>query len=373
MSVSAVQRRGQPLVFLLVLLGGWMTLRLATWENPWPQEILRSLDTPALERMAAIPDLRAMPAHEERAEAARREGPDWAVPVPIAAPPPVILPASAQTLPVFVPGRTMTGHNIVWMAAMSRLPMPASVVEALDKNARVERGEIQLPQSAREDRKRWRFDGWLLLRGEGKAAFASRGPVATYGGSQLGGVLSYRLSSASAHDPALYLRANAALREPRETEAAFGLRARPIADVPVTLHAEARLSQRQGSAQVRPSVFATAGFERSDLPLGLVLRGYGQAGYVAGRNASAFADGLAVAGREVAQFDLSAVSADLNVGAGVWGGAQKGASRVDVGPTTSTDVRLGEVSARVSVDYRIRVAGDAEPGNGPAFTLSTGF
>ena len=373
MSASATQSRGQPLVFLLVLLGGWMTLRLATWENPWPQEILRTLGAPAQELVAATSDRGVESAQKEPAVADRSEVPHAAKPVPIAAPPPAILPASAQTFPAFAPGRTMTGHNIVWMAAMSRLPMPASVAEVLDRNAWVERGEIQLPQSAREDSKRWRFDGWLLLRGDNKAALANAGPVATYGGSQLGGVLSYRLASASGHDPAMYLRANAALREPRETEAAFGLRARPIADVPVTLHAEARLSQRQGSAHVRPSVFATAGFERSNLPLGIVLRGYGQAGYVAGRDASAFVDGLAVAGREVARFDLAAVSADLNAGAGVWGGAQKGASRVDVGPTTSMDVRMGEVTARVSLDYRIRVAGDAEPGNGPAFTLSTGF
>jgi hypothetical protein len=37
------------------------------------------------------------------------------------------------------------------------------------------------------------------------------------------------------------------------------------------------------------------------------------------------------------------------------------------------DVTLGEVPARVSLDWRERVEGDAGPGSGIAVTLSTGF
>ncbi len=35
--------------------------------------------------------------------------------------------------------------------------------------------------------------------------------------------------------------------------------------------------------------------------------------------------------------------------------------------------RLGGANARIAVDYRQRVAGDAVPGSGPALTISTGF
>ncbi len=63
----------------------------------------------------------------------------------------------------------------------------------------------------------------------------------------------------------------------------------------------------------------------------------------------------------------------LSLGAGAWGGAQDGAHRVDVGPTMRLDVTLGAVPARVLLDWRERVEGDAGPGSGAAVTLSTRF
>ena len=370
---ASANRRGQPLVFLFVLLCGWMTLRLMTWENPWPQELLRSLELPVIEQVAADEPvehakLAQSAGNQDLLEAAPRD-----MPVSLDTPPLQILPASAEQLPHFVQGRSITGHNLMWMAAMSRLPMPRSIAAALDQQEGSAQAAIPLPEGARRKARPWRFDGWLLLRGEGRSSLAGGDRPSSYGASQVGGVLSYRLSHSSSHQPAVYLRTSAALREPRESEAAFGLRARPLAGLPVQLHAEARLSDRSGQLEIRPALFATAGIERDDMPLGVTVRGYGQAGYVAGSYSSAFVDGMAVAEREVARFDLGKIEADLSAGAGTWGGAQKGASRLDVGPTASMDVRMGEVSARLSLDYRVRVAGDAEPGNGPAFTLSTGF
>ncbi|MXO96347.1 hypothetical protein GRI34_07920 [Erythrobacter aquimaris] len=373
MNHTSTDRRGQPLVFLFVLLAGWLTLRLMTWENPWPQELLRSLETPVIEQLAANePAARAVPdgnaGEQDLLLKAPRE-----MPVSLSAPPPAILPASADPPPHFVQDRSMSGHNLVWMAAMSRLPMPRSVAAALDRQEGSAQAAIPLPEGTQRKTRPWRFGGWLLLRGEGRSSLAGGDRPSSYGASQVGGVLSYRLSHSSSHQPAVYLRTSAALREPRESEAAFGLRARPLAGMPVQLHAEARLSDRSGQLEIRPALFATAGIERNDLPLGVKIRGYGQVGYVAGTYSSAFVDGMAVAEREVARFDLEKIEAHLSAGAGAWGGAQKGASRLDVGPSASMDVRMGGVSARLSLDYRVRVAGDAEPGNGPAFTLSTGF
>ena len=61
------------------------------------------------------------------------------------------------------------------------------------------------------------------------------------------------------------------------------------------------------------------------------------------------------------------------LGGGVWGGAQQGAARLDIGPSLTVDLRLGAAPARIEADYRWRVAGNAEPGNGGVVTLSTGF
>ena len=61
------------------------------------------------------------------------------------------------------------------------------------------------------------------------------------------------------------------------------------------------------------------------------------------------------------------------LGGGAWGGAQQGAARLDIGPSLTVDLRLGAAPARIEADYRWRVAGNAEPGNGGVVTLSTGF
>jgi hypothetical protein len=63
----------------------------------------------------------------------------------------------------------------------------------------------------------------------------------------------------------------------------------------------------------------------------------------------------------------------LSFGGAAWGGAQKDASRFDIGPTLRLDLSVGEVPARISVDWRERVAGDAAPESGVAATVSTRF
>ncbi|MEP7223149.1 MAG: hypothetical protein ABI673_10855 [Novosphingobium sp.] len=66
--------------------------------------------------------------------------------------------------------------------------------------------------------------------------------------------------------------------------------------------------------------------------------------------------------------------AATNCAPGRRGGAQRGASRVDVGPSAGIVLRLGDAAAaRLAMDWRFRVAGHAAPASGPAVTLSAGF
>ena len=81
------------------------------------------------------------------------------------------------------------------------------------------------------------------------------------------------------------------------------------------------------------------------------------------------ADGKLHVLRSVHSFDLGEVSG----GAAAWGGAQKDAERIDLGPSVRFDLSIGEAPARLSVDYRQRVAGEAEPPSGVVVTLSTRF
>lgn len=85
--------------------------------------------------------------------------------------------------------------------------------------------------------------------------------------------------------------------------------------------------------------------------------------------ATAFADGSANVERPV----WETAGTRASVGAGAWGGAQRGATRLDVGPSASLRFRIGPGSARLSADYRWRMAGNASPGSGAALTLSAGF
>lgn len=187
-------------------------------------------------------------------------------------------------------------------------------------------------------------------------------------------MLQYRLAPASRRDPRLYARAYRALVTRDESELALGASIRPLPGVPLRLAGEGRYTDSPFGSELRPAAYAVTEINPVALPLGTRLEVYGQAGWVGGRAKTAFADGqaslthaLPFAGR------LSKDALRFSLGAGVWGGAQKDAQRLDVGPTLRTDLKIGRVPARLSVDWRQRVAGDAAPGSGVAATLSAGF
>lgn len=190
-----------------------------------------------------------------------------------------------------------------------------------------------------------------------------------YGASQAGAVLRYELVPGSRHRPTAYARAVQALVGGRESDFAAGFAARPLAGVPLAAHVEARLTRRGEAVDIRPAAFVTTGFDEAPLPLGMRARGYAQAGYVGGRDATGFADGSVVAERRL----LGRGETELGAGAGLWGGAQRGAARLDLGPSASLRFPLGGGTVRIGVDYRLRVAGNAEPASGAALTLSAGF
>jgi hypothetical protein len=152
----------------------------------------------------------------------------------------------------------------------------------------------------------------------------------------------------------------------RERELAARVRWRPVARIPVQIIAERRFRED------RPDAFAAlvAG-GRSDitLPLRFRLDGYGQAGFVSGQGGGPFADVAAQAHRSIAQSQR----ASFAVGAGIWAGGQDNVMRMDVGPNIRANVTAGGALFQLDASWRVRVAGNARPGNGPAVTLSTSF
>ena len=101
----------------------------------------------------------------------------------------------------------------------------------------------------------------------------------------------------------------------------------------------------------------------------ITLETYAQTGYVLGDDETYFFDGSATLQRPITESGRK----KLSVGAGVWAGGQRNIARLDVGPRADFAVPLGTGSARLAVDWRVRVAGDALPASGVAITVSTGF
>lgn len=220
------------------------------------------------------------------------------------------------------------------------------------------------------NRGRWSADAWALVREDGGAMPPAGALPATYGASQAGAVLRYRLDMQDAHKPTAYLRTTSTLGSFSETSAALGLSARPISSLPLVGAIEARLTDQAGSRRVQPVAMVVTELAPLALPGALRAEAYGQAGYVGGRYATPFADGQVRIDRKV----LNVGQYEARLGAGTWGGVQKGASRLDAGPSAAVSMPLApNVFGRIGLDWRFRVLGNAEPGSGPALTVGAGF
>lgn len=374
MTGQSKRRPGQPIIVFFALLLCWTGMRVAVWESPFPQiapfdlaaSLPRSLSGAAENGAPAIPAA----AQGEPGVWPYQAGGLISPPRPVAVDIPVIVPIPSAATGSAGQSEVIASHQLLFLAAMGHVPVPAEVAKIMREGpartgAQANSSGPKIPRTG----KRWSMDGWLFLRPDATLAANSGSRFASYGASQAGAVLRYRLKPGSAARPAAYVRATTALAAGRESEIAAGLSARLVPGVPIAAHAELRVTRGAATTEIRPAAFAVTEISPIDLPLGLRAETYVAAGYVGGDFATAFVDGQARVDRELIHFDLGSIRA----GAGAWGGAQKGAARLDVGPSASLNVKLGAVPARVAVDYRLRAAGDAEPGSGVAVTLTTGF
>lgn len=162
----------------------------------------------------------------------------------------------------------------------------------------------------------------------------------------------------------LSLRAYAPLEQITAYEVAPGISMRPFPAVPVELIAEHRL-RGNALAQDAPSLFLAGG--GSSQKRGSAWRAdvYAQAGVVGVRHPMLFADGAAKVSRSIGD--------SRAIGLGIWGGIQPGLKRLDVGPSASTMIGPSTLSMRLTLDWRVRIAGHARPGSGIAITMAKDF
>lgn len=365
-------RGGGPIRAMAGLFLCWIAVRIALFEMPFERPSVPEL-VPALARLAstetgstpvATPRRTRPPAGGQVIQAAEPIAPvSW----PQGRVEPPAYPGAALAPPLPEPRiapRAAAGHNLLWMAAMQGMPLLPAVHAAMAGQS-----PATVPADASRRAARWSGDGWVLWREGARGIAAAGAATPVYGGSQAGVVLRYALVPESPLRPAAYLRAVHALDVARESDLAAGVALRPLPGIPVTAHAEGRLARRGDRLSVVPAAFVSAGIDEMPAGGGVTLRGYAQAGYVGGRDSTGFADGSLIAEKRVWNDRDSALVA----GAGAWGGAQRGAGRLDLGPSASLRFRLGDGTARLSADYRLRVAGDAAPARGAAVTLAAGF
>jgi hypothetical protein len=149
----------------------------------------------------------------------------------------------------------------------------------------------------------------------------------------------------------------------RGGEVAAGVRVQPIGGLPVWLTAERRQRLgKYGGGRNAFAVFAETGIYQRPMPWRFSLDAYLQGGIVGARSRDLFIDGALAFTRPVYK--------QFSAGFGVWGGAQPGLYRVDAGPRVTVKVRN---NVRVHLDWRQKLAGNAQPGSGPAVTLSGDF
>lgn len=211
---------------------------------------------------------------------------------------------------------------------------------------------------------RWQAAAWLLWRPRG----ANPGGAITtgqLGGSQAGLRVDYDLTPRAASRTVAYGRLTSALQRPAAPEAAVGLSLQPVRAIPVSVAVERRIALGAGARNAN-AVMAAGGFGPVAITPTVLAEGYGQAGVVGFKRGDAFIDG---------KFSLSTPLAQspLRVGAAVSGGAQPGASRLDIGPEVQFRLPLPHVGARIAVEWRERIAGQARPGSGLAITLAADF
>lgn len=222
--------------------------------------------------------------------------------------------------------------------------------------------------------RRWSASAYSLSR-EGTADPLAASPV--LGGGQAGASVLFtpdpparrpvsalaRVASAAGPDGRL---------DPGTAEAAIGLRWQPLAGVPVALDVERRfalgaLARNAWAARISGGTGGRA--RAAGTPL--VWDAWGEGGIVGEKRLDVYGGAQARAAAPL----VSLGNLSLDAGGGVWAAGQRtgdvATGRLDIGPSARIAMRPWPFAAQL--DYRVRVAGDAEPGSGLALTVSGSF
>ncbi|NUU46448.1 hypothetical protein HP438_05610 [Sphingomonas zeae] len=202
----------------------------------------------------------------------------------------------------------------------------------------------------------WSASFWAVARQGGGALL----PGGQLGGTQVGGRILRRLDRRGDLSASLRLSAPS---EGLGREMAVGLDWKPARRLPLRLIVEQRIALDAGRGGT--ALLAVAGYGPRSLAPGVTVTAYAQSGVVARGTVEPFADGAARVS--------TPLTPAIDLGLGIWGGAQRDAQRLDIGPTLGIALPVAERRIRLSLDWRQRVAGRAAPDSGPALTIAGDF
>ena len=322
-----------PVAFLFLVTGGWVLARAVAL---WPES----------ER---LPARQIAWAPEPKLNLRPRSSPIPLISSEVEKQPAKVVIASRLETKRTEDGVTVPLLRIAMAATPNKTPEPSKTVALAPS-----------PSSLKPSPGRFSISAWGLLRSDASPGLAGAGQL---GGSQVGLRARYRLLE-GVHIAA---RLSAPVGSRRGKEAALALDFAPLRSVPITFTIERRLALDKGGRDAF-GAGAFGGFDRQVAPR-TRIDGYAQAGVVGLRSRDAYVDGAMRMEGELSY--LRGIR--VGVGAGLWGGAQPGASRLDVGPQLVAHVPLNLVSVRIGAEWRQRIAGDARPGAGPVLSLGADF
>ncbi|RVT42204.1 hypothetical protein [Sphingobium algorifonticola] len=369
MTDAATPGRGRPLRFLLLVLLCWAGGRVAMTQD-WGAESHHPPTRLFAEAQQAASPAVGFSVSVDRASAVASRAPRPSTALSMTVRPRALRPPSAVSTGG---GAMQAGPLLDYMrfsvAFANRTPAPA-IVGGPQPIADIPGRGMAMPlpgtafTPAAPPTNRLNASAWLFWRDAGGGALAAG--AGQLGGAQAGVRIAYALTPAQPERLALYARATSALRRPHAHEAALGLAFQPSARVPLRLTVERRANLGDGGR----NAFATGvigGFGPVAVTTDATVEAYGQAGIVGLARRDAYVDG------KVSVMHALPGIAPVAAGFSLSGGAQPQVARLDIGPQLSARLRLGGNPARISAEWRERIAGNARPGSGLAVTLAADF
>lgn len=290
--------------------------------------------------------------------------PPAAVAVPVATSTPLPMPVAA--------GASAAEQGYRLLAAGDRKRAAAAFRQAIAQSV----GDPRVPQWRAQLgylEQRWSGSAYTLVRNSGRTLLTAAIPALT--AAQSGAQVAYKLNPLSPQPFAAQARivtANdgVALNDVG-AQAAVALTWQPIPAAQVAVERLVRAGPKSRNAWT----VRVAGGGESLRPPGRrawnAWSAYAETGIIGTKRQDLYAASALRVGRAIGLNEKVA----LTLGAGVWGSVQHynvTAHWIEVGPSAQFRVE-SKPPVNVALDYRVRINGNADPGTGPALTVSTGF